>query len=128
MAITHVDLFTHSQLLEKSDTEVAWRNSAARAYYAAYHRAQFSVGYCPDNSHLAMGSHERLADRFILHKTTPAKAISYMLSSMKKLRHIADYENEDEFPKTLATGQLTMYLTLVSKLETFDSSQTAKTA
>ena len=120
MSITHDDLYKLGQSLESDDSELAWRASTSRTYYAAYHRGLESVIHCPDNSNQKMGSHERLTNRFDLHGAKGARAISYVLLAMKRVRHIADYEIADHFDKGLATTQLSQYKTLVDRFNSFD--------
>jgi uncharacterized protein (UPF0332 family) len=128
MSVTYSDFYNFAANLAAGANEIEWRNSASRAYYAAFHRAQETVDLCPDNAHLKMGSHERVTDRFDLHKSVPAKSISYVLQSMKRIRHCADYEIADEFAQSLAVNQVAQYVALVSRLDAFDSTFQAKKA
>lgn len=100
-------------------TEMNWRNSASRAYYSAYHAAQDHVDNCPDNSHLHMGAHERLSNRFELENSQPARSISYILVAMKRVRHQADYDIADGFSKDIAVKQLAQLPLLQSRLQAF---------
>lgn len=110
------------------DSEIAWRMSAARAYYASYHRSLKSVSHCPDNSNSRMGSHERVTERFLAHGTNGAKSIAYVLQTMKRVRHIADYELEDPFERCAAVNQLSQHKALVQRLDSFDAVATPKSA
>jgi hypothetical protein len=111
-----------------TDTEISWRMSAARAYYASYHRSKKSADHCPDNAHLHMPSHERLTERFLAYGTPGAKSIAYVLQTMKKVRHIADYELDDPFERCGAVNQLAQHKVLVQKLDSFDAMILAKSA
>lgn len=128
MSISHIEIIKSASTLSEGEGEVDWRNAASRAYYAAYHRALLSVSACPDNSHLKMGSHERLTDRFDLLKTTPAKSISYVIQSMKRHRHIADYEIAGHFVKSIGVNQVAQFDALEERLAAFDLSHSSKTA
>lgn len=128
MSVTYRDIFEFAKALADNDSEIDWRNCAARTYYAAYHRAKQSVNVCPDNSHLKMGDHERLTVRFQLHDAKAARSIAYVLQSMKRVRHTADYEIEDAFEKSLAVNQLNQFNSLVDRLNSFDHVHGTKTA
>lgn len=128
MSVTYEDFFEFAKPLADNTAEIDWRNSAARTYYAAYHRAMQSVDICPDNAHLKMGSHERLSARFDLHHAKVARSISYMLQSMKRVRHLADYEIHENFEKSLAVNQLSHLNTLIDRLNSFDNMHKTKTA
>ncbi|MGF6116708.1 hypothetical protein ABIE30_000624 [Janthinobacterium lividum] len=128
MSISYVEIINSASLYAEGEHEVDWRNAASCAYYAAYHRAHLSVSVCPDNSHLKMGSHERLTERFNLQKTTPAKSISYIIQAMKRQRHIADYEISGHFVKSIGINQVAQFAALEERLKAFDISHTSKTA
>lgn len=108
--------------------EISWRMAAGRTYYASYHRSLQSVQHCPDNAHLAMGSHERVTDRFISQGSVGAKSIAYVLQAMKKVRHVADYDINEPFEKCSAENQLCQHKLLVQRLENFDKLMCAKSA
>jgi uncharacterized protein (UPF0332 family) len=120
MSVQPSDFSQIATTLANGSTEIEWRVSASRAYYASFHTAQAAVDLCPNNNHLSMGSHERITDRFLLHGVNSAKSISYMLQAMKKIRHIADYEIEDAFQKELAIKQISSMEGLNLKLIEFD--------
>ena len=120
MSVQPSDFSNIATTLVEGTSEIEWRVSASRAYYASYHHALSVVDLCPNNDHFAMGSHERISDRFLLHGITSAKSISYMLNAMKKLRHVADYEISDDFQKELALKQISTMNGLISKLTEFN--------
>lgn len=128
MTVSYQDFEKFAAGLLTSSSEMDFRMSAARAYYASYHRALQSLHYCPDNSHLQMGSHERVTERLIAHGTLPAKSIAYVLKSMKKIRHIADYEITTTFDKCDAENQISQHQAVVKRLDAFDQSCAAKLA
>jgi uncharacterized protein (UPF0332 family) len=128
MSVDYQSFAEFASKLLSSESEIDWRMSAGRAYYASYHRALLSTQYCPENSHLAMGSHERVSDQFIKHGTTSARSIAYILQSMKRLRHIADYNLQNKFDRGNATSQLAQHKLMVQKLDQFDSQAISKTA
>jgi uncharacterized protein (UPF0332 family) len=114
--------------LVTSESEIDWRMSTGRTYYAGYHRALLSTKFCPDNSHLGMGSHERVTDQFMKQGTIQGRSIAYVMIGMKKLRHIADYAIEQDFSQPDAVNQLSQYKVLVAKLNEFDAQFGEKTA
>lgn len=128
MSVTHQDFEDFASKLTSSADEIDWRMSAARAYYASYHRAKLSIKFCPDNSHLAMGSHEKVSDAFKLHGSPAARSIAYVLMTMKKNRVLADYELGDPFDQSLAVNQLAQHRALTGKLDLFDQISSQKTA
>ena len=119
MSVDYSDFFNLAKKLIEGTDEIDWRTSASKAYYSAYHLAQTAVDLCPDNQHLAMGSHERLSERFILKNTTPAKSISYMLTSMKRTRRTADYDMDNDFTKSDAIDQLSALAKFTDKVLSF---------
>lgn len=114
--------------LAEGESEAEWRSASSRAYYAAYHRALISVVSCPENSHLKMGSHERITDRFLLDGSNAARSIAYVLGSMKKQRHIADYEIDGDFFQCYARSQVSNFDALSDRLDSFDALSQVKSA
>jgi len=129
MSVTSDDLIAFAKkLIETDRNEVTCRSSTSRAYYAAYHLCQSYADLCPDNSHLKMGSHERLSDRYALHPTRTAKGISYILVSMKRFRNSADYDIDDPFDTSTPVNLIAQYDTLTEKLIEFKGENTPKSA
>ena len=128
MSVNYNDFFELAKQLEPSEKEIDWRTCAARTYYAAFHRASTTALLCPDNENFKMGSHERLTDRFELHKSKNALAIAYVLKGMKKVRHVADYELDGVFFKGMSSSQIATYNSLLDRLNSFEEANTAKTA
>jgi hypothetical protein len=128
MSVSHSDFADFAAKLAEANTEIEWRNSASRSYYGSYHRALQSAELCPDNSHLRMGTHERLADRFFQHADKAGKAICYILKTMKRHRTTADYELSDHFAQSTAKAQAAQYSALVQRLDDFDAAHQAKQA
>jgi hypothetical protein len=128
MSIDHNSFAEFALKLITSDEEVDWRMSAGRTYYASYHRALLSTQYCPDNSNLAMGSHERVTDQFLRHNTIKARSIAYVIQNMKKMRHVADYALDNNFSRADAVNQFAQYKILINKLAEFDAQFGAKMA
>jgi uncharacterized protein (UPF0332 family) len=121
MSVSVQDIFDFATRLSVADTEIDWRDSVGRAYYAAYHRAKVTVELCPSNAHLRMGDHERIHERFDLHEAKSAKAISASLQILKRYRRMADYEIEDPFEKSLAAMQIENCKKLFDRLVAFEN-------
>lgn len=119
MSVTHQDFLVFARALADGPGEIEWRNSTARAYYSAYHCASSVVDLCPPNSHFAMGSHERLSERFKAHGTKGSKSIAYVLEAMKKNRVAADYEISDPFEKSSAVNQVAQTDVFIQKVTSF---------
>lgn len=113
-----------SKLLDSAD-EIDHRNAASRSYYAAFHLADTILDRCPDNDHLAMGSHVRVTDRLDMQGSVPARSLIYILKQMKRVRESADYEIEDFFPKKDASAQLSQYDVFAKKIATFGATFSA---
>jgi hypothetical protein len=122
------DFASHADGLSKGSSEIDWRMSSGRAYYAAFHRARLSLQFCPDNAEYAMGSHARVTERLKLEGSMKARSIAYVLVGMKKLRVIADYETHNQFEHSLAMNQLATMKAVIAKLDDFDQVALAKTA
>lgn len=128
MSVTVDEILASAETLSAGTTEMDWRNSVSRAYYAAYHRAQASAHHCPDNSHLVMGAHEALSGRFELHGALGAKSISIVLQSMKRLRRIADYELGCRVEQATAAEQVAQCKVFKDRLNSFDMTSAQKLA
>jgi hypothetical protein len=120
MTVDFNDFATFAEPLQGGASEIDWRMAAGRAYYAAYHRARSSADLCPNNDAFAMGSHERVSDRFMRDGSRPAKSIAYILISMKKFRKLADYDLDETFDQSAAVNQIAQYRVFLNKLNEFD--------
>jgi uncharacterized protein (UPF0332 family) len=121
MSVSIQEILDFASKLASEGAEIDWRNSVGRAYYAAYHRAKITVVLCPSNDHLKMGDHERIHERFDLHGTKSAKAISIALQNLKRYRRMADYEIGDPFEKSLAIMQIENCKRLFDRLVAFEN-------
>lgn len=128
MSVCPQDILAFADTLASGTSEIEWRNSAARAYYAGYHMAALVAVHCPSNDHLAMGSHERISNRFDLENSVKAKSISYVLQAMKRVRKTADYELEGVFPQASARSQVDLGTALFNKLDLFAQNAAARSA
>ena len=128
MSVTFAEILSSAEELASGPNEIDWRNSVSRAYYAAFHRALDSAHACPDNSHLHMGTHEALSNRFELHGKQGAKSISVVLQAMKRNRHQADYDIFDQFDRNVCSEQIATCKKLVDRLVSFDNDNQLKSA
>lgn len=128
MSVDFNDILQSAEVLALGESEIDWRNSVSRAYYAAYHRARDSQHLCPDNSYLRIGSHEALSHRYELHGKHGAKAISLVLQAMKRNRHLADYDLRDEFDSNLCSEQILTCKKLIDRLVSFDNANQRQSA
>lgn len=85
-------------------SEINYRNSASRAYYAAFHCCYAERSRCPNlNANDILGSHDKLYKRFeeLPHsnQTVPLKRMAYMAKIMKTVRKQADYNLNEDFQK-----------------------------
>jgi len=126
MPIRPNDFFDSAIRLSAEHLEIDHRNSASRAYYAAYHAAKEISHHCPSNDHLSIagGVHSRLIDRFERFDrsnpvSTVALSIAYMLRQMKTVRQFADYELHEIFTSDDALSQIAYAEKIIAKLNTF---------
>ncbi|WP_323918536.1 hypothetical protein [Aeromonas veronii] len=109
MPITSSDILSFAIHSKSLNTEVGYRNSTARAYYAMFHHVQESLVSCPK---FVGGTHQGLAD--YLNKANPTepydktylRRLAAILNQQKGLRNIADYELEQTFFVTDAQASL----------------------
>lgn len=106
MSITpeHFYNFASSALAnaKTQNNEFDYRNSASRAYYAAYHCCNLLRSKCPNLSDDDIkGSHDKLLDRFASlpndNEGSALKKLAYVTKMMKTVRHKADYVLDHEF-------------------------------
>lgn len=121
MSVSSLEFLDSAKSLLPGLNEIDWRNATSRAYYSAYHSALEVVDLCPGNANHKMGSHERLSERFSLHPAKGAKSIAVVLQSMKRFRHIADYEISDPFEHSIATNQIAQCAALRDRLVAFEN-------
>jgi uncharacterized protein (UPF0332 family) len=82
--------------------EFNYRNSASRAYYAAFHCCYTERSRCPElKDQDIQGSHDKLYARFGALPQSPIfntlKSMAYLAKMMKAVRHHADYRLMDKF-------------------------------
>ncbi len=122
MSVDYSDFQNMAKQLFNGSDEIDWRVSASKAYYSAYHCALTAADLCPPNGHFKLGSHEGLSDRFKLANTSATKSIAYTLITMKRVRHLADYNLNKDFPKTDAELQLSTLDLFIARIVSFKNS------
>jgi uncharacterized protein (UPF0332 family) len=100
-----------TEALRQDESEFASRNSASRAYYAAYHCCHAERSRCPSlNEEEIKGSHDKLYTRISRLAASPAndllKKMGYLSQMMKSVRHSADYDLGDDFDREDALQQI----------------------
>ena len=123
MSITSQELAAIARSLARGENEVAWRSSASRCYYAAYHSALDHAGCCPPHDKGQTGVHAQLARRYELLGTRDAKSIAQALALMKRQRAIADYALDYHFTKEAAEDQLAKFDALSRRIVSFSIQQ-----
>lgn len=106
MPVTSSDFLTFAEHAKTLGTEIGYRNTIARSYYAMFHQVQESLVACPK---FVGGTHQGLAD--YLTKANPTepyekrylRGLAAMLNQQKGRRNIADYELDKTF--TLSDAQ-----------------------
>lgn len=96
MAVTAVAFRSLAEAAAVEDSEIEWRNSISRGYYAAFHQAKNAAdgaGVPDPSEHLQVGSHQRVFKRYEALSSQPhGKMISYILQDMQRRRNQADYD------------------------------------
>jgi uncharacterized protein (UPF0332 family) len=112
VSVTPQCFFSFAQeALQQVDNEFSSRNSASRAYYAAYHCCYAERARCPSLKEDELkGSHDKLYSRIGNLESSPAndllKKMGYLAKMMKSVRHSADYSVGDDFERREALQQL----------------------
>ena len=120
MSIADMDLLAFGESLARGNSEIEWRTSVGRSYYAAYHRASDWHSKLPSQgmAQAGQGVHATL----IACLTNPtvngalkmrSMSVGYMLCHMKAARRKADYElgahvDQAEAATTAASAQTMM--------------------
>ena len=99
MAVTPRELLEAAGALEERGSEIDLRNAASRAYYAAYHQCRrlaqnLRLRPAPGSG----GVHRTVIDSLTDSGDRKLKSLGYRLEQCRKLRVVADYEIEVEFP------------------------------
>lgn len=98
MPITPDDFIKLAKELEKSDQEVAWRASASRAYYGAFHAAREAAPESIRNTR--KDAHEKLISWLTGHKKNEWRTVvGVILQQIRDYRKKADYKISENFPK-----------------------------
>lgn len=113
MSVTpeHFLNFANASLNYQNANEFDYRNSASRAYYAAFHCCYAERTKCPDlNEEDIKGSHDKLYARFqalpLTDENSILKSMAYISKMMKAVRHSADYHLSSNFSKDDGEQQL----------------------
>ena len=107
MAVTPRELLEAAAALGRRESEVDLRNAASRAYYAAYHQCRrlardLRLRPTPGSG----GVHRRVIDTLTTSQDRKLRRLGYMLEQCRKLRVVADYDIEAEFPSDHARTAL----------------------
>ena len=105
MAVTPEVLLAAADAIGRGNSEVAWRNAASRAYYAAFHRCR-SVAKDARLSFPETGSvHAGLID-VLTHPLNPSRirSLGYLLDLCRAHRVDADYQIDEKFHGTNVSG------------------------
>lgn len=117
MPVSHAEFLSSALKLIKNGAEMDFRNSASRAYYAAYHAAVpvgNSIGIPID---VEGGEHARLIEAFKRMTDMKYKSIAYMLRQCRDLRVVADYNLEEPFTESEAQTTIEQTKEIINKIE-----------
>lgn len=108
MAVSAEELLNLAQELIEGKTEVKFRCSASRAYYAAFHYSKpFTKGLPWPKD--AQGAHDGVIKQLTRHpKDEKIRNLGHLLNLGKEIRHNADYRIKNNFKKSDA-GYLLSY-------------------
>lgn len=118
MAVTPRELLEAAGALEERGSEIDLRNAASRAYYAAYHQCRrlaqnLRLPPAPGSE----GVHRRVIDALTGSRDMKLKSLGYRLEQCRKLRVVADYGIEAEFPPGDARTALVQCRKILDKAE-----------
>lgn len=107
----HFLKFASSALTNANGSEFDLRNSASRAYYAAFHCCYAERSKCPDlKDDEIRGSHDKLYARFealpLSEENNILKTMAYVSKMMKTVRHNADYHINSNFSQSDSEQQI----------------------
>lgn len=121
MPITNQDFMESAQkIINIATNEVDFRNSASRAYYAAYHKANTLV---PTRSGpINTGVHQALINNLKDNPREKIREIGQLLSMCKGIRAHADYNLSKLFKKDRAQMVIALAQELLKKAEEISKS------
>jgi len=126
MSTTYQEFAAFAEQLARQSTEIDWRNSVSRTYYAAYHQALSVSDRCPEIPTGSVGMHQQLINRFKYQGTKDARTIAAALSAMKRLRSVADYELQNVVLQGQAQQQISDYKEFSRRIVAFGRSNSPK--
>lgn len=100
------------QILQGAKGEVDYRNAASRAYYTAYHLAKKRV----DQSAAIGASHEKIIVALQNSPHQQERSLGNRLREIRNSRVWADYQLDEEFPRSESDRVLRIVKRLASKL------------
>lgn len=109
MSVTSNDFLIFAEHAKTLGSEIGYRNTIARAYYAMFHHVQALLVSCPK---FVGGTHQGLADYLTKaiptepYDKTSLRRLAAMLNQQKGCRNIADYELDKTL--TLTDAQATL--------------------
>ena len=115
MPVTPDDLFQAAvDMLKGGATETNWRNSASRAYYAAYHQARNTADRLGWSINATGTEHQKLQKEF---KSRGQVSIGNRLTTQHNRRVEADYRIRSRFSRQEASKQLKEVARLIEELK-----------
>ncbi|MEH6566958.1 MAG: hypothetical protein V7756_16675 [Halopseudomonas sp.] len=125
MSIAYADFLASAEAIHASSSgEVDYRNTASRAYYAAYHFAVDSAGSVGAAQPLASfvgGTHECLREFYANPASKDVlcrrrQSVGYMLRQAHEIRCLADYRLDEGFDSAMAEAQLASCRLIISRV------------
>jgi len=117
MPVNHADFYdsalTFVEGEASNDSEICYRNSGSRAYYALYHRAKAYLELKGEKilKVESAGSHEALVSTFA-RRGFKSKSFAESLARLKRFRHECDYN----LGVTITRPRLDLYLAETGRL------------
>lgn len=103
MPITNQDFMEAAQrMIITGATEIDFRNSASRAYYAAYHSAKELISAKKKSINFSAGVHQQLIISLETSSESKIREVGKLLKTCKAVRAHADYELSKLFNKNRA--------------------------
>lgn len=110
------------------DTEISMRNSASRAYYAAYHASLPLADGLPRFADIRGGMHRQHIESLKSSSDLAVKGIALKLNECLNVRHIADYQLTDEFDSDTVKQQLRIVEKILERIDRLSSNSSASSS
>jgi len=123
MSVSHRDFYNSAQvLLDNPDsTEIDFRNSISRSYYAVFQLSREIASKLPlpihPDDYQKLDIHDKVIIRFEKHPDKRIQVVSYLIKQLRAQRMIADYDTNLDIKRIETTQHFYAVQRLLSSLE-----------